>query len=208
MTIAAIIGNGCSRREFDLMRFHQASIPVWGCNALYREYDAVTRPIPDKLVMVDDGIILEVQRSQFPADRVVIPIEDHRWEPAAANPNRPRMNAGMAAMSEAITRGCTALLCLGFDFLMLKAECAVSNLYDGTPNYGPETRANHADTPNRLRYLNWFLHAHPTVKFQFVFPVNTTVATLFTTNAAFMTYEQLDAHLREQVVLYSSLIAR
>ena len=195
MNAAAIIGNGRSRKDFDLMQFHRASIPIWGCNALYREYDAVARPIPDKLVMVDDGIILEVADSAFPPERVVLPSEDERWEPFAANPNRPRMNAGMAAMSIAIDRGYDALLCLGFDFLMLKAADSVSNLYDGTVNYGPETRANHADTPNRMRFLHWFVAQHPNVTFQFVFPENTTIATMFSTNVKFITYGHLNMEL-------------
>ena len=190
--VVAIVGNGTSRANYDLMKFHRVGIPVWGCNALYREYDVVSFPLPDKLVMVDDGIIQEVWGSTFPSDKCIIPTVDERWEPAEANPNRPRMNAGMAAMIQAIRQGYTQLLCLGFDFLIMEKAQSVSNLYDGTPNYGQETRANVADNGNRISFLRWVMSKHPGVTFQFVYPSNTIVYRMYDLNIRWMTYPNID----------------
>lgn len=194
MSAAAIIGNGLSRRGYNLLRFKSAAIPVWGCNALYRDYWP-HQTFPDYLVMVDDGIIKEVNRSDFPKDHIVVPPHDERWEPAAANPYRPRMNAGMAAMMQAAKRGATLLYCLGFDFLILDDSQALSNLYDGSPNYGPETRATMQDNPGRMRFLSWLMRSTPHVEYTFVYPAGTTVRTLFETNIRWLSYDQLDARL-------------
>lgn len=186
--ICAIVGNGMSRTGYDLNKFAR-KIPVWGCNALYREWT------PDYLVMVDDGIMREVGKSEFPQDRIVVPPYDERWEPKEANEYRPRMNAGMAAMNEAIKRGNKFLFCLGFDFLIIEEAQSVSNIYDGTLNYGPETRAQKADTPNRISFLKWFMSKHQDVLFEFVYPSNTIVHTLFEKNIRWASYPQLDDQL-------------
>lgn len=194
--VVAIVGNGTSRANYDLMKFHRAGISVWGCNALYREYQPVTFPLPDKLVMVDDGIIEEVRHSQFPKDNIIIPTVDERWEPAEANPNRPRMNAGMAAMIQAIRIGYTRLICLGFDFLIMESAQSVSNLYDGTDNYGPNTRANVSDNGNRISFLHWLMSHNRHVTFQFVYPSNTIVHTLYDQNIRWGTYPNIDDMLQ------------
>lgn len=192
--IAVIVGNGTSRRGYDLKKFSH-KMPVWGCNALYREWNLNSNPVPDYLVMVDDGIMREVGKSQFPQDRVVVPPYDERWEPKEANDHRPRMNAGMAAMNEAIKRGNKFLFCLGFDFLIIEEAQSVSNIYDGTLNYGPETRAQKDDTPNRINFLKWFMGKHQDVLFEFIYPSNTIVNTMFEKNIRWASYPQLDDQL-------------
>lgn len=195
MDIAAIIGNGTSRVGYDLRKFEVARVPVWGCNALYREYNPAAFDLPNYLVMVDDGIMREVNKSVFPKDRLVVPPYDERWEPKEANEYRPRMNAGMAAMKEAIKRGNKFLICLGFDFLIVEAAQSISNIYDGTLNYGPDTRANEHDNANRIKFLCWFMKQHKDVLFQFVYPSNTIVHTLFEANVRWASYPQLDDQL-------------
>ena len=41
-----------------------------------------------------------------------------QYEPAECNPARPRSNAGMNAMLEAIKKGFTTLYMFGFDFIL------------------------------------------------------------------------------------------
>ena len=50
---AFIIGNGESRRNFDLNDIKGVA-PIYGCNALYRDFS------PDWLVAVDEGVIDEI----------------------------------------------------------------------------------------------------------------------------------------------------
>ena len=162
--IAFVIGNGPSRKPVDLHDLHYTSGLTLGCNALYRECKQL-----DFIVAIDDGMIKELQGADLGATELVIPPEDERWEHPEFNVNRRRSNAGMNAMSEAITQGCNILYCLGFDFL-LGGEASVDNIFKGTKNYGKETAANVSDNHHRARYLEWFAKRNPDTQFVMVVP--------------------------------------
>lgn len=168
MNAAFIVGNGTSRQNMDLEEL-AGSTPIYACNAFYRT-QAPDYRIPAFLVAIDDGIIQEIMESDFPKERVIIPPLEERWEPAECNPARPRSNAGINAMMEAIRSGHDHLYCFGFDFLILDQTKSVSNIYDGSKNYGPETKANWLDNTGRARYLKWLANKCPSVKFTFVYP--------------------------------------
>lgn len=180
---AIIIGNGASRKEYDLRKFKASNpeITFYGCNALYRDF-APDYDLPDFLVAIDDGMIREIQASDFPQDRVIIPPENERWEPAECNPRRPRSNAGMNAMIEAIRAGNKILICIGFDFLITDPALSVTNIYDGSPNYGPETRCAYQDNLGRANFLNWTALQNPDVTFIFGYPKMHTFQRLFANN--------------------------
>lgn len=162
--IAFVIGNGPSRKPVDLYDLHYTSGLTFGCNALYRECQTI-----DVIVAIDDGMIKELQGADLGATELVIPPEDERWEHPEFNVNRRRSNAGMNAMSEAITQGCNILYCLGFDFL-LGGKASVDNVFKGTKNYGKETAANVSDNNHRARYLEWFAKRNPDIQFVMVVP--------------------------------------
>jgi len=168
--VAYIVGNGRSRDGFDLEQLI-GSGTIWGCNALYRDWanEGSNRRfmLPDYLVSIDHGIISEIENSEFPSERFIVPDHDEQYEPAEVNPGRPRSNAGMNAMIEAIRKGANILICLGFDFLL---PGNVTNMYDGTENYTMETRATAQDNKGRCRYLQWFVEQNPDVTFFFVYP--------------------------------------
>ena len=155
MNTAFIIGNGTSRKGFDLTRLKPYGT-IFGCNALYRDFPDYS--IPDYLVAIDDGIITEIEHCDFPSKRVIFPPVDERWEPAECNIGRPRSNAGVNAMREAIKMGYNQLICLGFDFMIVNEKQSVSNIYHGTDNYGMDTRASAADNPGRIRYVQWLVN--------------------------------------------------
>ena len=188
MNTAFIIGNGTSRKGFDLTRLKPYGT-VFGCNALYRDFPDYS--LPDFLVSIDDGIITEIEHSDFPSKRFIVPPIDERWEPSECNIGRPRSNAGMNAMREAIKMGYDQLICLGFDFLIQDDKQLLSNMYDGTQNYGPETRANAADNPGRVNYLQWLVAKNPEVDFIFIFPDDCTVTSLRGGNVFINPYENL-----------------
>lgn len=164
MNKAFIIGNGTSRKDFDLTKITKAHGITIGCNAVHRDRSTW----PDYLVAIDDGIITEIESSDFPATRCLFPPEDERWEPADCNPARPRSNAGVNAMLEAIKMGCSDLWCLGFDFLMIGTD-GLDNMFKGTNNYGPETATSYADSIRRVKYLEYVARKNPDVNFYFVF---------------------------------------
>jgi len=176
---AYIIGNGVSRSSFDLMNL-KGKGKVFGCNALYRDYAEQDYALPDYLVAIDNPIIAEIEKSDFPKERFLNPPEDEKWEPVELHwkrsvapgwsPARPRSNAGMNAIQEAIKKGYTTIFIFGFDFLAVSEDVATSNVYDGTACYGLETRANIYDTRNRMKYLGWMIEQNPKVKFRFCYP--------------------------------------
>ena len=191
MNTAFIVGNGTSRKGFDLTRLKPYGT-VFGCNALYRDYPDFS--IPDFLVSIDDGIITEIEGSDFPSKRFIVPPMDERWEPSECNIGRPRSNAGVNAMREAIKMGHDQLICLGFDFLIADAAQSVSNVYDGTDNYGMEVRANANDNPGRINYVAWLTRANPGIDFIFIFPDGLTINAISGKNVFVNSYENLLKH--------------
>lgn len=161
--VAYVIGNGSTRKGFELESLRDKGT-IYGCNALYREFE------PDWLVAIDNGIINEIKASTFPQEKFHVPPQDEQYEPAEVNPGRPRSNAGMNAMELAIRHGHKKLVMIGFDFLIEDKNASTSNVFDGTTNYGPETRANYADNGGRTRYLSWFMDKYKEVEFLFAYP--------------------------------------
>lgn len=204
---AVILGNGSSLTQFDLSSAHKLGT-TFGCNALYRIYK------PDYLVAIDSGMITEIRASDFPQDRFIVPPVEEQHEPAQlyrdlgyslpdsdpAYTDFPRSNAGMNAMREAIKQGHDQLIMVGFDFIVASETISTSNMFNGTPNYGPLTKASFHDTVNRMRYLNWFIDQYPSVRFVFTYPIINGSVTVweFTCNQTVygMSYEELSDYCR------------
>ena len=181
---AFIIGNGPSRKDFDLKQL--AGGHVYGCNALYRDF------WPDYLVAIDPKIISEIKGSEFPSDRFIIPPEEEQWEPQDYRPGyRTRSNAGMNACLEAIKQGADELFLLGFDFVIADKDVALGNLYDGTNGYEMETRTTFSDTIARVKYFQWFADKFPETTFYVVLPEETDVHPLYVNNVRGMYYKEL-----------------
>jgi hypothetical protein len=163
--VAFIVGNGKSRTEVDLNNL-VGKAPIYGCNALYRDFDKW-----DFLVSIDQEMVQEVRQAEgaFGNGIIIVPPEDQHFEPVEYSPQRRRNNAGMVAMDTAIRRGYNILYMLGVDFI-LKGDIATDNVYKNTQNYGPETHANQDDNYYRIRYLEWYARKNPNVKFVFVVP--------------------------------------
>ena len=160
---AIIIGNGPSRNIIDLHKL-VGKAPLYGCNALYRDFDKW-----DYLVAIDNGMINELHKERVDDGDLIIPPEDERWESAKYSPNRRRNNAGMIAMDYAIRHKNNLMYLLGFDFI-LEGEDSVDNVYKDSKNYGPETHAREEDNYFRLKYFEWFVRQHLDVSFIFVVP--------------------------------------
>ena len=188
---AYIIANGTSRSQFSLESLDGHGI-IFGCNALYREY-APKYTIPNYLVAIDPGMIREIETSEFPLDRFIVPPHDECWEPAACNPYRPRSNAGINAMREAIKMNANMIIGLGFDFMLLDVKQSISNIYDGTQNYGMNVRARYDDNAGRARYLNWLAVNNPTIDFVLCYPK---IAPMHkaVSNIHFVTYDDFIRH--------------
>ena len=69
-------------------------------------------------------------------------------------------------------------------------------MYDGTDNYGMETRATAQDNMGRCRYLQWFVEQNSNVQFFFSFPEAEKVP-IVVSNVHYCTHEQLLSNLEE-----------
>tara|TARA_R110002020_G_scaffold109744_3_gene253858 strand:+ start:96 stop:686 length:591 start_codon:yes stop_codon:yes gene_type:complete len=173
---ALIVGNGLSRKDINLEQVARTNdqMTIYGCNALYRDYGP-DYLYPDWLVAIDDGVIDEIKKSDFPSHRLIVPPEKERWEPVqlwegVGVGRPPRSNAGTNAIIEAVKMRHDTIYIVGFDSMIRDHKVAVGNIYDATENYGPETRANYNDSVFRARYLAWVFESNPNVKFRFYFP--------------------------------------
>ena len=127
--IAFVLGNGTSRKSIDLNQLKEKGT-VYGCNALYREFE------PNHLVAVDTKMILEINKAGYQHNH-------HVW----TNPNRAfyQMNgfnffnpskgwsSGPTALHLASTHDNDDMYILGFDYQGLNDK--INNVYADTPNY-------------------------------------------------------------------------
>lgn len=142
MSTAYVLGNGTSRKDIALDNLKNYG-KVYGCNALYREYD------PDYLIAVDAKMIFEIARNNYQLTHSV-------W----TNPNRTYSkikglnlfepskgwSSGPTALDLASTHGHSEIYILGFDFQGLDEK--LNNIYANTPNYKKST-------DNATYYGNW-----------------------------------------------------
>ena len=124
-----MLGNGTSRKSIDLNQLKEHGT-VYGCNALYREFE------PDYLVAVDTKMILEINKAGYQHSHEV-------W----TNPNRAysTMNgfnffnpskgwsSGPTALWLASTHDTQDIYILGFDYEGIDNK--INNVYADTPNY-------------------------------------------------------------------------
>ena len=126
---AFVLGNGTSRKSIDLTQLKKFG-PIYGCNALYREFE------PDYLVAVDTKMILEINQAGYQ--------HKHRvW----TNPNRAfnGMNgfnffnpskgwsSGPTALWLASSSDYQDIYILGFDYQGLNNK--INNIYSDSRNY-------------------------------------------------------------------------
>jgi hypothetical protein len=189
--VAFVVGNGPSRLEVDLNEL-VGKAPIYGCNALYRDFDKW-----DYLVSIDQGMVEEVRKAEgaFGTGTIIVPPADKHYEPLEYSPARRRNNAGMVAMDIAIDRGFNTLYLLGIDFI-LKGDIATGNVYEGTENYGPETHATGDDNYHRMQYLSWFARKNENVKFVFVVPDTIPMRPIDATNVVGMKMSTFKSKLK------------
>lgn len=130
---AYIIGNGPSRKDFDLTRLKETG-QTYGCNALYRDFwpdfiFSVDTKMTQQMVADEVGLktfhyapALEVNRKQSKGMLHLIP-------------NNPHWISGNAAFWTAGVHGHKNIYLLGFDFREY-GKNQLNNIYQGTECYG------------------------------------------------------------------------
>ena len=133
---AYIIGNGPSRKDFDLKTLKDSG-QVYGCNALYRDF------IPDFLFSVDASMSKEISDNKVPEKCVCYApmLEVNRNKGLSLIPNNPHYISGNQAIWTAGVHGHKNIYLLGFDFREF-GKNQLNNIYQNTENYGER----HSDT--------------------------------------------------------------
>jgi hypothetical protein len=158
---AFVLGNGVSRQGIDLekLRLHG---PVYGCNALYREFT------PDVLVATDRPIATRIQETGYSArnrfhTRKPIPNMGAKPVPVEYYGN----SSGPIACALAALDGHQHIYLLGFD-LGPDHEQSFNNMYAGTEFYKP-TGSNPTYTGNWIKQMTKIVKDFANTKFYRVY---------------------------------------
>ena len=133
---AYIIGNGPSRKDFDL-NLLRSSGQTYGCNALSRDC------MPDFIFSVDTKITHKMVEDEVGLKTVhyAPSLEVNRGSTKGMLhliPHNPHWISGNAAFWTACIHGHKKIYLIGFDFREY-GEGKLNNIYQDTPNYGPRT---------------------------------------------------------------------
>jgi hypothetical protein len=133
MTKAFVLGNGRSRLNARPKKLRKHG-KIYGCNALYREFD------PDFLIAVDPKMIIEICENGYQLTHEVWTNPNTRYK-TYKNLNffkNPRgWSSGPTALLKACTDGNKEVFILGFDYYGVGNN--FNNVYADTPNYKKST---------------------------------------------------------------------
>lgn len=157
MNIACVIGNGPSRKEFDLEIIGK-KMTTYGCNVLYRDY------MPDYLISMDWPVVLEIlendihHRTNFytqdNANFNHMSVDEKERINWLKNMAR-RLDSGNSALEVALDHEYETIYIIGFDY---NNDDKLPNVYHGTKNYAVNSSVLAATSManewrNRLRKL-------------------------------------------------------
>jgi len=130
---AYVIGNGPSRKGFDLNRLKETG-QTYGCNALYRDF------IPDYIFSVDTNMSMQMIEDEvgLKAIHYAPALQANRKESKGMIhliPNNPHWISGNAAFWTAGVHGHKNIYLIGFDFREY-GNGELNNIYQDTDYYG------------------------------------------------------------------------
>lgn len=131
---AYVIGNGPSRKNFDLNLLKDTG-QTYGCNALYRDF------IPDYIFSVDTKMTMKMCEDEVGLKTIhyAPSLEVNRKQSKGMLhliPNNPHWISGNTAFWTAAVHGHTKIYLIGFDFRQYGKD-QLNNIYQDTLNYGP-----------------------------------------------------------------------
>lgn len=151
-----VLGNGTSRKGIDPLELQKYG-KVYGCNALYREFD------PDYLVAVDVKMILEIDKKQYQMKNPNVWTNFNKAYRKMDGFNYFKPSKGWSSGPTALYLATQHLpvykkiFILGFDYRGLEDGKKVNNMYASTPNYKKTT-----DTATY--YGNWLKQTATVIK--------------------------------------------
>jgi hypothetical protein len=129
---AFVLGNGISRQGLDLEAISRLG-PVYGCNALYRDF------APELLVATDTPIAREIEQTGYAKTHRFVtryPVSGTGSEKIQINFN---WSSGPIAVSYACAEGATHIYLVGFDLTGIQGK--FNNVYADTEFYKKSTDA-------------------------------------------------------------------
>ena len=132
--VGFVLGNGISRKDIDLSTLREYGI-IYGCNALYREFD------PDYLVAVDVKMVLEIDKSQYQKTNPNVWTNPNKAYKRIEGLNYFKPSKGWSSGPTALWLASQKIpnhkkvFILGFDYAGLENNTIVNNMYAGTHNY-------------------------------------------------------------------------
>jgi hypothetical protein len=133
-----VLGNGTSRKGIDPADLQQYG-KIYGCNALYREFD------PDYLIAVDVKMILEITKKEYQLKNLNVWTNQNKAYKHIQGLNYFKPSKGWSSGPTALhlatqhMPGYKKIFILGFDYAGLGENRYVNNVYAGTPNYKKTT---------------------------------------------------------------------
>ena len=136
---AYCIGNGPSRKDFDLTKLKETG-QTYGCNALYRDF------MPDFIFSVDTNMTMRMVKDEVGTKTIhyAPALQVNRKESKGMIhliPNNPHFISGNQAIWTATVHGHKNIYLIGFDFQEYGKD-QLNNMYQDTENYGER----HSDT--------------------------------------------------------------
>jgi transposase-like protein len=126
---AFVLGNGTSRKSIDLNQLKEHGT-VYGCNALYREFE------PDYLVAVDAKMILEINKAGYQHDHSVWTNRNRAYDKMNGFnffQSSKGWSSGPTALHLASEHKNNEIYILGFDYTGIDNK--LNNIYANTFNY-------------------------------------------------------------------------
>lgn len=124
-----VLGNGRSRLNLKLNQLKRYG-KIYGCNALYREFE------PDYLIAVDPKMVVEIEKSGYQLTHEVWTNPNQKYRSFTGfkyfNPSLG-WSSGPTALDLAVKNGATEVFIFGFDFTGVNG--LLNNVYADTNNY-------------------------------------------------------------------------
>ena len=124
-----VLGNGRSRLNLKLNQLKRYG-KIYGCNALYREFE------PDYLIAVDPKMVVEIEKSGYQLTHEVWTNPNQKYRSFVGfkyfNPSLG-WSSGPTALDLAVKNGATEVFIFGFDFTGVNG--LLNNVYADTNNY-------------------------------------------------------------------------
>ena len=170
-TQALVIGNGESRKDFDLTHIANHTggllgsnrLQSYGCNALYRDFT------PDFLIAVGNKIVKEIAESTYTAENIVYANGQHVIDYPGKFyliPQNVAFDAGSLAVYLACFDGHKKIFLMGFDGYDEAGN--VNNIYKDTSGY-PASTEDQNETFWNLS-LSTVMDTYPEVEFISIMP--------------------------------------